>query len=318
MKKGFLNSKPKKAGVGAAAAPPLKEDRAPPAVSPLTADETTSSQPSGNAADEGQACEARSAQLPPTSQPLNLQPLLNEATIKPAPFTSSSQAPLRYAYSPSPTGVDSNLLILLHGLGDHLTPFYNLGKRLQATLPQTAVLALQGAHPIPWLSFPGDGEGEEGEQNQKHWSYWEVISPLGETLPPSRQELGKFLQGFEEVMQEVLGRCGWPTQAVHLLGFGHGATAALEGAVHWARKDRSGGDEGRLGSIVAICGGLLSVSICRFEDRRLSGSSTDRRGTSYLSSSSQPSAHRYPSPPSTSTAPPSSSPSPSPSQPQQL
>jgi hypothetical protein len=248
MKRGFLNSNPKRP-VGAAAAAERKDVQAPPAVSPRPS--------TNNTAANGQAPGAPEAQLPSTSQTLNLQPLPQESTIKPAPFTSSSstQPPFKYAYSPSPTSIDSNLLILLHGLGDHLIPFHNLGKRLQATLPQTAVLALQGAYPIPWL---GDAEGE-----QKHWSYWEAISPLGETLPPNRQDLGKFLKSFEEVMQEVLGRCGWPAQAVHLLGFGHGATAALEGAVHWARKERSGGGEGRLGSIVAVCGALLSVSFGR-------------------------------------------------------
>ncbi|PWN20634.1 hypothetical protein BCV69DRAFT_194694 [Microstroma glucosiphilum] len=266
MKKGFLNSSARKPG-GAAATVVADTVQSTTSLSTPKAVETIPSRPSSSAASNGPPSESPTAQLPPTSQPLHLQPLPNEATTKVPPFSSSSSSsnassppppPFKYAYSPSPTGIDSNLLILLHGLGDHLTPFSNLGKRLQGTLPQTAVLALQGAHPIPWLSFPGD-EQEGEEAGQKHWCYWEAISPLGETLPFARQELGKFLKGFEEVMQEVVGRCGWPAGAVHLLGFGQGATAALEGAVHWARKERNRGGEGRLGSIVAICGGMLSL-----------------------------------------------------------
>ena len=46
-----------------------------------------------------------------------------------------------FSYTPSDDGVDENLLILLHGLGDAHVPFANLGKQLK--LPQTATLALR-------------------------------------------------------------------------------------------------------------------------------------------------------------------------------
>lgn len=86
------------------------------------------------------------------------------------------------------------------------------------------------------------------------------------------------------------GGCGWPSSAVHLFGFGQGGTAAVELAISWTRYQRSsssgtsasgpkiqeivddeqigaGGakDETKkneeLGSIVSVCGPLLSVSM---------------------------------------------------------
>ena len=49
--------------------------------------------------------------------------------------------PVPFSYNPSEDGVDENLLILLHGLGDTHVPFANLGKQLK--LPQTATLAIR-------------------------------------------------------------------------------------------------------------------------------------------------------------------------------
>ena len=53
------------------------------------------------------------------------------------------------------------------------------------------------------------------------------------------------------LLAHLVDECGWPTQAVHLFGFGQGASVALETAVAFARP---------LGSVVAVCGGLVSVS----------------------------------------------------------
>jgi len=66
----------------------------------------------------------------------------------PSDETSTTHGPPRerailvpFSYTPSDDGVDENLLILLHGLGDTHVPFANLGKQLK--LPQTATLALR-------------------------------------------------------------------------------------------------------------------------------------------------------------------------------
>lgn len=52
-----------------------------------------------------------------------------------------SAIPVPFSYTSSDDGVDENLLILLHGLGDTHVPFANLGKQFK--LPQTATLALR-------------------------------------------------------------------------------------------------------------------------------------------------------------------------------
>ena len=58
-----------------------------------------------------------------------------------AAFTKGTQLEIQYAGAPS--GVDANLLVLLHGLGDTSKPFFRLGEQLQRTLPQTAILSVQ-------------------------------------------------------------------------------------------------------------------------------------------------------------------------------
>lgn len=87
----------------------------------------------------------------------------------------------------------------------------------------------------------------------------------------------KFLDAFNKLLDyltkdTVHGGCGWPSSNIHLFGFGQGGAAALEGALAWTREQRGAskitemGKEleakaaSELGSIVNICGTLLSVS----------------------------------------------------------
>ena len=74
-----------------------------------------------------------------------------------AAFTKGTQLEIQYAGAPS--GVDANLLVLLHGLGDTSKPFFRLGEQLQRTLPQTAILSvcrLQFAY-LYWMKMRGCG-----------------------------------------------------------------------------------------------------------------------------------------------------------------
>ena len=88
--------------------------------------------------------------------------LLTEKPRKPAPKVA-----LKHAYLPAPGGVESNLLVLLHGLGDTHVPFLTLGRTLQAQLPQCAVLSLEAPSQVPmlgggmwWEHWDELGEGE--------------------------------------------------------------------------------------------------------------------------------------------------------------
>lgn len=73
-------------------------------------------------------------------QHLNVRSPPDETTGTHSPPTESA-IPVPFSYTPSNDGVDENLLILLHGLGDTHVPFANLGRQLK--LPQVATLALR-------------------------------------------------------------------------------------------------------------------------------------------------------------------------------
>ncbi|PWZ03463.1 hypothetical protein BCV70DRAFT_17676 [Testicularia cyperi] len=158
-------------------------------------------------------------------------------------------------YAPSPSGVDSNLLVMLHGLGDSSTPFFNLAQNLQSTLPQTAVISLQAQHVVPFLD-PG-----------QHWMWWSTFDQFGEILTkPDPTKTVADLVGLLAHLTNPIGSrseqnathrgCGWDPKHIHLFGFGQGATAALETMVAWTRRYRS--DRGPLGSVVSVSGDLVS------------------------------------------------------------
>lgn len=104
---------------------------------------------------------------------MDARPVKSDSVQKAPPSIEIS--PLSYEYVRSPSNVDSNLLVLLHGLGDTHLPFLKLGESLQKTLPQTAVLALRAGTPIPLLM----GIGQEA------WCWWETFDMLGkgESIP---------------------------------------------------------------------------------------------------------------------------------------
>jgi hypothetical protein len=53
-----------------------------------------------------------------------------------------------WEYVPSPDGVDENLLLLLHGLGDRPSAFAQLARSM--ALPQMAALAMGGPQEVPF------------------------------------------------------------------------------------------------------------------------------------------------------------------------
>ena len=83
-------------------------------------------------------------------QHLNVRSPLDENTVTHSP-PRESVIPVPFSYTPSDDGVDENLLILLHGLGDTHVPFANLGKQLK--LPQTATLSLRAPEKSVYCSL---------------------------------------------------------------------------------------------------------------------------------------------------------------------
>lgn len=100
-------------------------------------------------------------------------PPMSSASWRTAPRPSSAglhsfnHTKLVLKYKPAPCGIDSNLLLLLHGLGDTADPFFSLGQRLQQTLPQTAVLSVQAPLRVPLLE-------------EEAWMWYDSFDALGE------------------------------------------------------------------------------------------------------------------------------------------
>lgn len=179
--------------------------------------------------------------MPTSSNPIEVSatPEAVQKPLLPSPPLSKFSG---HHYAQSPSGVDSNLLILLHGLGDSDTAFFNLGKSLQKTLPQTAVLTIQAPHAVPFL----DGG--------KHWMWYPSFDQFGELL--TKPNPSTTLQHMIELLEHLTQKCGWLSSSIHIFGFGQGATIALETLVSWAKQHPNPTE--KLGSIVSISGELLS------------------------------------------------------------
>lgn len=150
--------------------------------------------------------------------------------------------PLRrgFSYHASADGIDENLLILLHGLGDSHRPFAALGQRF--ALPQTAVLALSAPLEVPLT----DGGGAWFTAFDDDY---ELIQPT-----PGDRRREESLQATLGVLALLLQRLqalrGWLRRRIHLFGFSQGGTLALHLALQ-------GAGLGRLGSCTAVCASLL-------------------------------------------------------------
>lgn len=161
---------------------------------------------------------------------------------KNAPNAQDFPSELRdFSYSSSGDGVDENLLILLHGLGDMHRNFFQLGQKME--LPQTAVMAISGPIVFPEEIIHGRAWFVAFDED------WELIQPnkRDERRLKSMRTATVLLDKVIEVMCKSYG---WTRDRVHVLGFSQGGTLALDLAL------RSCGPR-RLGSVVAISASLL-------------------------------------------------------------
>ncbi|KAK3283376.1 hypothetical protein CYMTET_8924 [Cymbomonas tetramitiformis] len=121
-------------------------------------------------------------------------------------------------FADSPDGVNENLLLLLHGLGDKPAPYANLAKKMK--LPQTATLAISGPLEIPmtdggrawYTTFDDDFELIQGVRGERRRL---------QSLEPTIALLQQLLQVLHE-------QGGWPYKRIHLFGFSQGGTVVLE------------------------------------------------------------------------------------------
>ncbi|KAK5107944.1 hypothetical protein LTR62_000549 [Meristemomyces frigidus] len=143
----------------------------------------------------------------------------------------------------------TNLLLLLHGLGDTHASFANLGKQLN--LPETACLAIQG--PLPLLDLAGF-----------HWGDDILFDSNGGGLDADagfRQSTAVLRRVVEE---GLVAKCGYQAREIMILGFGQGGMAALHLAVtlHSSTPTR-----GELAGIISIGAGLPSSAPAALVDK---------------------------------------------------
>lgn len=184
---------------------------------------------------------------------LHLKPTdrATEPTPKPEPALSHLNSSLVWSYAPSPDGLDSNLLIFLHGLGDTHHPFFKLGQFLK--LPQTAILSLRAPDRIPLLP-------EEAYQ----WCH--SFDELGDMI--SRPDPTPALELLSRILDHLRKDCKWPNEALHLFGFAQGGSVACEAALAFSlssssattssSSSASSSSASRLGSVVSVSGPMLS------------------------------------------------------------
>ncbi|TIB71580.1 hypothetical protein E3Q22_02491 [Wallemia mellicola] len=116
----------------------------------------------------------------------------------------------KFEYIPSADGVDSNLIIYLHGLGDNISQFINLSKKLH--LPQTASLVLEGPVPVPFFD------------EARMW--YQSFDMLGNLIqnPDPRVALNL----LNDLIQTLTSKFGWDHRNIHLFGFAQGGSVAVE------------------------------------------------------------------------------------------
>jgi predicted esterase len=156
-----------------------------------------------------------------------------------------SKAPFQQI--PSVDGVDENLLLLFHGLGDTPAPFASLAKTL--ALPQTSCIALGAPHEVP-LSDGGR-------------SWFTVLDPTTFELIPGKkgeirrvQSMQKTVDALYQLLLHLNVYCGRSdSRKIHLFGFSQGGTVGMELVRRCAAQGKA------LGSCVAIASGLLDEQL---------------------------------------------------------
>lgn len=138
---------------------------------------------------------------------------------------------------PGPASHPTNLLILLHGLGDTSVSFTNLAKQL--ALPETTCISLQAPTPLPFdLGGFHWGDDITFDQVSGQMDFDTGFARIVKTIK-------------QDIIEDVLvKKCGYTLREVMLFGFGQGAMAALATAATMSEE---------LGGIVSIGAPLPSL-----------------------------------------------------------
>ncbi|KAI9209395.1 uncharacterized protein BJ171DRAFT_116858 [Polychytrium aggregatum] len=182
---------------------------------------------------------------------------MNPRPLRRRPPCQADFPAVKFAYLASADGVDENLLVLFHGLGDNPANFLSFGAKMQ--LPQTALLAIRGPSPIPYFD---DGTG-----------WFPAFDQLGEEISWSSPQASTGVQNTRKLLVEFFRACliekspgsgiGWPPGQIFLLGFAQGGTIALDLAL-WGDLDAPGPGPAPIlcGGVISIAGGLFDAASC--------------------------------------------------------
>jgi len=162
---------------------------------------------------------------PPPAVPAHQKPAVTALMIP-------SSLRLSWSYTPSPDGVDSNLMLALHGLGDTPAGIDTFVRGLK--LPQTAVLSISGPHTVPFFGsgfFRGlTKDGRQLGPAPGTGSY-SGASHDGALVPDASGDRVRSMANTMILLHELLSnlseRCGWDASDVHGVGFGQGGSALL-------------------------------------------------------------------------------------------
>ncbi|KAF9317761.1 hypothetical protein BG003_000369 [Podila horticola] len=179
---------------------------------------STSSASSTNKTTSTPASTAKTPKLPDPSQPLNLRAVDMSGYKKSEPSRTCTD--LKFQYQPSADGVDENLVIFFHGLGDKIEPsFTRLAASMQ--LPMTATCCVQAPMAVPYLE-------EEG------WTWYPSFNNLtGELLGPDSPERllqvkQKIRPNLVSLVKHFVDKCGFASHKIFLFGFSQGGEMALD------------------------------------------------------------------------------------------
>lgn len=128
---------------------------------------------------------------------------------------------LKTLFQKSKDGVDSNLLILLHGLGDRASNFIQFGSKME--LPQTALLAIEGPCAIPWYE---DGTAWFPKFDDEACELSAADPKVKKGIKKTRELLLGFLQ--DRVFVSEQNPTGWKPDRVFIFGFSQGGIMALD------------------------------------------------------------------------------------------
>ncbi|KAF9303699.1 hypothetical protein BGZ74_003220 [Mortierella antarctica] len=156
----------------------------------------------------------KTPKLPDPSQPLNLRAVDMSGYKKPEPSRTCTD--LKFQYQCSADGVDENLVIFFHGLGDKIEPsFTRLAASLQ--LPMTATCCVQAPLAVPYLE-------EEG------WTWYPSFNNLTGEQSPERllQVKQKIRPNLVSLVKHFVDKCGFASHKIFLFGFSQGGEMALD------------------------------------------------------------------------------------------